>query len=106
MCLPTFDLCGSDSDSEGEMFLMQVVKSESQQLLNQTMTMDDNFDVNLFVSPSKPEETTTSKSVIPEKFFSELSDMYFFLQFNGHNLSRSFFHCSRHLFLWNDQCFQ
>ncbi len=43
-----------------EIFLTQVMKEESQVLLNKTMTMDENFDVNLM-----PDEEGNTPTDVP-----------------------------------------
>ncbi len=52
-------------------FLTQVVKEESQYILNKTMTMDDNFDFNLGTESDRDEPPCDEK----EEFCSELSEM-------------------------------
>ncbi len=65
-----FNLCSEDSGDE--IFLTQVVREESQKLLNQTMTMDDNFDVNLF-QDSDTEDTFDQPEA--DQFCSNLAEL-------------------------------
>lgn len=75
MSVPTFDLCGSDSDSDEGIFLTQVVKSESQALLDQIMTMDENFYVNLMESELVASTTISAMEDEPAKFCRELTEL-------------------------------
>ncbi len=66
--LPCFEVY-SDSEDDN-IFLTQVVKEESQILLNKTMVMDDNFDVDLM-----PSEDGSSIETSPENSLDKLSNL-------------------------------
>ncbi len=62
-----FDFC---SDSEENIFLTQVVKEESQVLLNKTLTINENFDMDLVDC-----NTLSTDHDDPPQFHQDLSDL-------------------------------